>query len=67
MKAIIVKEVLFDVLNSLMRHEGVLFPFPLKVVFEGDFVYLKYVNSARLSDASATLFELGIPHRCVID
>lgn len=67
MKAIVVKEYQFDVLDSIMRFDGLLFPYPLNVVFEGGFVYMKYENTARLSDASVILSELGISHRCVIN
>ena len=66
MNSIVFNECLFDLLNSLICHEGVHFPYPLKIVFENPLVYMQYENSARLSDASSTLFELGIPHRVLV-
>ena len=66
MNAIVITESSFNLLDSVMRFDGVFFPYPLKVVFEGGSVYMKYENSARLSDASATLSELAIHHRCSI-
>lgn len=66
MKAIVVKESTFDVVNVVMSSKGVSFPCPAIIVFVGDSVYIKYLNFADLSKASAILFELGIHHRCVV-
>lgn len=66
MKAIVVKESAFDVVNIVMSSTGVLFPCPSIVVFAGGSVYIRYLNFADLSDASAILYNLGIHHHCVI-
>lgn len=66
MKAIVVKESVFDVVNIVMSSKGVLFPCPAVVVFAGGSVYIKYLNFKDLSDASAILFDLGIHHRCFV-
>ena len=66
MKAIVVKESVFDVVNIVMSSKGVLFPCPAVVVFADDSVYIKYLNLTDLSEASAILYNLGIGHRCVV-
>ena len=66
MKAIVVKESTFDVVNVVMSSKGVSFPCPAIIVFVDDVVYIKYLNFADLSKASAILFSLGIIHRCVV-
>ena len=66
MKAIVVKESVFDVVNIVMSSKGILFPCPAIVVFAGGSVYIKYLNFTDLSEASAILYNLGIHHRCVV-
>ena len=66
MKAIVVKESTFDVVNIVMSSKGVSFPCPAIIVFVDDVVYIKYLKFADLSKASAILFDLGIHHRCVV-
>ena len=66
MKAIVVKESTFDVVNVVMSSKGVPFPCPAIIVFVDDVVYIKYLKFADLTKASAILFDLGIHHRCVV-
>ena len=66
MKAIVVKNSVFDVVNIVMSSKSVLFPCPAIIVFVDDVVYIKYLKFADLSKASAILFDLGIHHRCVV-
>ena len=66
MKAIVVKESVFNVINIVMSSKGVSFPCPAIIVFVDDVVYIKYLKFADLSKASAILFDLGIHHRCVV-
>ena len=66
MKAIVVKNSVFDVVNIVMSSKSVLFPCPVIIVFVDDVVYIKYLKFADLSKASAILFDLGIHHRCVV-
>ena len=66
MKAIVVKESVFGVVNIVMSSKGVSFPCPAIIVFVGDDVYIKYLKFADLSKASAILYNLGIHHRCDI-
>ena len=66
MKAIVVKESTFDVVNIVMSSKAVSFPCPAIIVFVDDVVYIKYLKFADLSKASAILFDLGIHHRCVV-
>ena len=66
MKAIVVKESTFDVVNIVMSSKGVPVPCPAILVFVDDVVYIKYLKFADLPKASAILFSLGIHHRCVV-
>lgn len=66
MKAIVVKNSVFDVVNIVMSSKSVLFPCPAIIVFVDDVVYIKYLNFVDLTKASAILFDLGIHHRCVV-
>ena len=66
MKAIVVKEATFDLVNIVMSSKGVSFPCPAIIVFVDDVVYIKYLKFADLSKASAILYNLGIHHRCVV-
>ena len=66
MKAIVVKESTFDVVNIVMSSKDVSFPCPAIVVFADGGVYIKYLKVDDLTKASAILFDLGIHHRCVV-
>lgn len=66
MKAIVVKESTFDVVNVVMSSKAASFPCPAIIVFVDDVVYIKYLKFNDLSKASAILFSLGILHRCVV-
>lgn len=66
MKAIVVKESTFDIVNIIMSSKAASFPCPAIIVFVDDVVYIKYLKFNDLSKASAILFDLGIHHRCVV-